>query len=260
MENTPGIIDLLQMLPPIVRLRGFRLYGGGRRFVDLWQCGGAAILGHKPVKVVHDIKNAAERGLFAPFPNAAGRRFTNALSRLFPGKAFRVYADWSAVPAYRELPVWRPFYTALAGGGEARPILPFPLAPAVIVCDRDRESGYPSGGFVAPVLLAAATRAVYDLLARPERGVMRFKRIKEAFNRPETRENWRMDGIYIRPARADAGKDWTQVFRRFLDGGFLLPPGPEDPLILPGELSEGEETALANLFCLTADELGRQDK
>lgn len=252
--------DLLQMLPNITRLRGFRLYGGGRRFVDLWQCGGTAILGHKPVKVVHDMKNAAERGLFAPFPNAAERRFTNALLRLFPGKAFKVYADWSAVPAYRELPVWRPFCTVESGGGAFRPILPFQLAPAVIVCDRDRQNRYPSGGFVASFILAAATRAVYDLLARPERGVMSFKCIKKAFDRPLTQESWHPDGIYIRPAWADAGKDWPLVFRRFLDGGFLLPPSPEDPLIIPGELSEGEETALADLLCLTPAELGRQDK
>jgi hypothetical protein len=244
------MMDLLQMLPDITRLRGFRLYGGGRRFVDLWQCGGAAILGHKPAKVVHDMKNAAERGLFVPFPNAAGRRFTNALSRLFPGKAFKVYADWPDAPAYRELPVWRPFCASPACSGAFRPILPFPLAPAVIVCDKDRESGcgYPSGGFVAPFILAAATRAVYDLLAQPERGLMCFSRIKKAFNRPETQENWRPDGIYIRPIWADAGKDWPLVFRRFMDGGFLLPPSPEDPLILPGEMSQGEETALAKLF------------
>ncbi|MDR2343981.1 MAG: hypothetical protein LBD86_05570 [Spirochaetaceae bacterium] len=249
------MMDLLQMLPDITRLRGFRLYGGGRRFVDLWQCGGAAILGHKPVKLVHDVKNAAERGLFAPFPNAAGRRFTNALARLFPGKAFKVYADWSAVPAYRELPVWRPFCAAETGGA-FRPILPFPLAPAVIACGKDRESDYPSGGFLSPFILAAATRAVYDLLAWPERGLMRFSRIKEAFNRPETQENWQPDGIYIRPVWADAGKDWPLVFRRFMDGGFLLPPNPEDPLILPGEMSPGEETALAKLFRLTTDEGG----
>jgi hypothetical protein len=251
--------DLLQMLPPVGRLRGFRLYGGGRRFVDLWQCGGAAILGHKPKNVVHDMKNAAERGFFAPLPNVAGRRFTNALVRLFPGMAFKVYADWSAVPAYKGIPLWRPFYPpeydiVRRRDGEKdaafRPVLPFPLAPAVIVCEKGREKDYPDAGFVPPLLLAAAARAVYDLLAQPERGLMRFMRIKKVFEQPETRENWRLDGIYIRPVRTDAGKNWPVVFRHFLDNGFLLPPSPSDPLIIPGELSRGEESALANLFCL----------
>jgi hypothetical protein len=251
-----GMVNLLEMLPPIERLRGFRLYGGGRRFVDLWQCGGAAILGHKPANVVHDLKNDAERGLFAPLPSTAGRRFTKALERLFPGKEFKVYQDWSLVPSYKSLPLWRPFYSSRSVGVCAeepkekaaafRPILPFPSAPAVIVCKNENE--YPDGGFLPPFLLAAATRAIYDLLARPERGLVRFKRIQQAFKQPETLLNWRMDGIYISPVWAGAAKDWTGVFRRFLDRGFLLPPSPLDPLILPGELSPGEENLLANLL------------
>jgi hypothetical protein len=252
-----GMVNLLEMLPPIERLRGFRLYGGGRRFVDLWQCGGAAILGHKPANVVHDLKNAAERGLFAPLPSTAGRRFTKALERLFPGKAFKVYQDWSAVSGYKSLPLWRPFYPSESGGAYVvgewdafRPILPFPSAPAVVVCKNENE--YPDGGFLPPFLLAAATRAIYDLLARPERGLVRFRRIKQAFKQPETLLNWRMDGIYISPLRAGAAKDWPGVFRRFLDNGFLLPPNPLDPLILPGELSEGEEHLLSNLLAVSS--------
>jgi hypothetical protein len=209
-------------------------------------------MGHKPANVVHDLKNAVDRGLFAPLPNTAARRFTKALGRLFPGKAFKVYQDWSLVPDYKKLPLWRPFYPSIPGcvyaeeAAAFRPILPFPCAPAVIVCNEENE--YPDGGFLPPFLLAAATRAIYDLLARPERGLVRFKRIKEAFRQSETLLNWRIDGIYISPVRADAGKDWTGVFRRFLDSGFLLPPSPLDPLILPGELSPGEESLLANLF------------
>jgi hypothetical protein len=198
------------------------------------------------------MKNAAERGLFAPFPHAAERRFVNALARLFPGRAFKVYADWSTVPAYQKLSLWRPFCAPESCAAEScaafRPILPFPLAPAVIVCEKDRENEYPDAGFVAPFILAAATRAVYDLIAQPERGQVHFKRIKKVFELPETQKKWRMDGIYIHSVWADAGKDWLSVFRRFLDNGFLLPPSPLDPLILPGELSQGEETALANLF------------
>jgi hypothetical protein len=38
---------------------------------------------------------------------------------------------------------------------------------------------------------------------------------------------------------------WETRFRRFLAAGFLLPPVPDSPLILPGEMSKGEEAALA---------------
>jgi hypothetical protein len=43
-------------------------------------------------------------------------------------------------------------------------------------------------------------------------------------------------------------EDYAALFRRFLDGGFLLPPGQEEPAILPGELSPGEEAKLAALI------------
>jgi hypothetical protein len=245
--------DLLQMLPPIERARGFRLYGGGRRFVDLWQCGGAAIMGHKPAGVVRCMKNTAERGLFTPLPSTAGRRFTQALERLFPNKIFKVYADWSAVPDYKKFPVWRPFYpepflATIQKERVFRPILPFPFAPAVIVCDKTFSDKYPPAGFVSPLLLAAATRAVYDMLACPKRGLMRLRLIKKTLEQPEIQINWRLDGIYIYPARGNAVKNWSTYFRGFADGGFLLPPGPDEPLILPDELSKGEESALSELL------------
>ncbi|MDR1148042.1 MAG: hypothetical protein LBK66_05365 [Spirochaetaceae bacterium] len=245
--------DLLQTLPVIERARGFRLYGGGRRFVDLWQCGGAAIMGHKAAGVVRCMKNTAERGLFSPLPSTAGRRFTQALERLFPDKSFKVYADWSVVPNYKKLPVWRPFCPAefldnIQKARAFRPILPFPLAPAVIVCGKTFSDKYPPAGFVSPLLLAAAARAVYDMLACPERGFMRLKLIKKTFEQPETQKNWRLEGIYIYPARKNAAKNWGAYFRGFADGGFMLPPGPDEPIILPDELSKGEEVALSKLL------------
>ncbi|MDR0409163.1 MAG: hypothetical protein LBH18_02025 [Spirochaetaceae bacterium] len=245
--------DLTREFPVIERARGFRLYGGGGRFVDLWQCGGAALMGHKPANVVRNMKNAAERGLFAPFPNPEAGRFTRVLGRLFPGRTFGVFSSQADVPAYKKLPVWRPFCSKsselVLKGRAFRPVLPFPLAPAVVVNGKNCVKSF-SGGFISPVILAAAARAVYDMLARPERGTMRFNSIKRAFELPETQKNWRLDGIYIYPARS-VSTVWPAVFRRFMAGGFLLPPCPDNPIILPDELSKGEESALAGLFCLS---------
>jgi hypothetical protein len=245
-------VDLLQTVPPVERARGFRLYGGNLKLIDLWQCGGAAILGHKPANVVRSIKNASERGLFAPFPNTAHRRFTKALGRLFPperGFAFKVYADWSAVPDYQKLPVWRPFSGAGVENSAAfRPILPFPLAPAVIVCQKSLENDFPPAGFVSPLLLAGTERAVYDLLACPERGNMAFKRVKSALEQENVKKNWRLDGIYVYSLKAADSESWAGLFRQFLEGGFLLPPLPSEPLIIPGEMSCGEEAALSELL------------
>jgi hypothetical protein len=38
------------------------------------------------------------------------------------------------------------------------------------------------------------------------------------------------------------------LFSRFLENGFLIPPVPSHPLILPGILSPGEEAKLADLL------------
>jgi hypothetical protein len=262
-------MDLFGLVPPVTRARGFRLYGGGRRFVDLWQGGGTAILGHKSAGLVRCLKDAAERGLFMPLPHVQEERFIKALEKLFPGMAFRVYADWSAFPGRESIPVRRPFSPPLADappfdtgvfGTSAsdtsvfRPVLPFPLGPAVIVHSKEAEANFPPSAYVPPVILATATRACYSLLASPERGVMTFRRIKEVFANGGSAGGWRLEGIYIwRDGTAgDAAEDWEAVFRRFLDGGFLLPPAPSGPLIIPAELSKGEDAALARLLLETS--------
>jgi hypothetical protein len=242
--QTDSINNLLETLPTIRRARGFRLYTeAGKRLVDLWQCGGAAILGHKPANVVRDMKNAAERGLFAPFPSGARRRFVKALEKLFPANDFRVYESFPG-----RLELWRPF-SSKPVDPPFRPVLPFPLAPAVIVCEKGRAGQFPPSGLVSPLILEAATRAVYDLAAKPERGVMAFKRLEELFDRQDIKKLWRRDGIYLH-YEGDAAL-WPPLFARFLAAGFLLPPSPDAPAILPDELSAGEEAALKHCVEIT---------
>jgi hypothetical protein len=140
---------------------------------------------------VRCLKDAAERGLFMPLPHVQGARFIKALEKLFPGMAFRVYADWSEYPEWKSLPVWRPFSPALVstavpdasdtgvsvtgarwhwkggGGGTGapdtgvygtrtsdtsvfRPVLPFPLGPAVIVHSKEAEANFPPSAYARP--------------------------------------------------------------------------------------------------------------
>ena len=85
--------SLLREIPAVLRARDFRLYtDGGKRLVDLWQNGGAAILGHTPPSLLRELKNTASRGLYAPFPHFLEGRFLKALSSIFPGRDFRLYA------------------------------------------------------------------------------------------------------------------------------------------------------------------------
>jgi hypothetical protein len=283
---------LLRLLPPVLRAREFHLYlEGGRRITDLWQSGGRAVLGHKPPQVLRELKNAAERGLLAPFPHPAEQRFFKALSLILPGRVFRLYnSEDSLRRALEALPrvgdhapaLWRPFTrTASPGAGPAAdaaqgtetadlliPVLPWALSPLVLAADKSLEACFPAGDLIAPALIAAAARAVYDLIAADKeqgkgasgkagaasRGNPPFRRIQKALALPGC--VWRRQGIYLSYAadldvegiRRGPVDSWARLWKRFLEAGFLLPPDPRDPLILPGVMSPGEEAKLAGLL------------
>jgi len=276
--------ELLILVPEVLRARGWRLYTGKGRLVDLWQYGGRAILGHNPPGLLRAFKNSAERGLYAPYPHFAEGRFHKALSTLLPGRVFRIYENEASRAnalagaglgeAQRSFtlggttiagPVlWRPFLdaetqTAFRSTTILLPVLPcpFPGAPAVLALAMqnaaDTAEKIPPSQILSPITLAAATRCIYDLLAVPARGSPRFPKIDKALKNNKT---WKRQGIYLiykdvineqGQAAKESYNDYTALFTRFLEAGFLLPPTPEDPAILPGELSPGEEAKLAGL-------------
>jgi len=280
---------LLQLLPNVLRARDFYLYlEGGKRITDLWRWGGRAILGHKPPKVLTEMKNAAERGLFCPLPHPLQRRFTKALLEFFPGKTFRLYRDESSLrrtladaglvaagegalydPVFAppDLPhealkvsLWRPFLQDAPGSTTADtaaaanfaalvPVLPFPLGPAALVLPAGADTSFPPGDIIPPVLLAAAARALYNLAAVQKtlpanRDWPNYPKLRKALS-----DNlWRRNGIYLTLAQPDMdGEKYELLFRRFLEGGFLIPPTATEPLILPLTMSAGEEAKLAQL-------------
>jgi hypothetical protein len=100
---------------------------------------------------------------------------------------------------------------------------------------------------LSPVVLAAASRAVYDLIAALGRGRPPFPGITAALSRSGL---WKRRGAYLSLSSMLDDEAYTALFRRFLDAGFLLPPGPSEPLILPGIMSPGEEAKLAGLLSL----------
>jgi hypothetical protein len=364
-DDTAKRTVLLRLLPPIRRAREYRLYAeGNRRFLDLWQYGGRAVMGHNPPGVLRELKNTAERGLFAPLPGHLEGRFIKALSHLFPGRSFRLYPNEAAlrraltaagfdaapfpdpalvsgeVSSVREAvsssetmlshealpspealalhealplspPLWRPFLdepipvvaaaqtatlpdstTAPAqtaappaspgtppsteppsSQDAARssgvppfsippvplfiPVLPLPWtgAPWVLVLEPALEPRFPSNSgpsqdslshkeILSPVVLAAAARSVYDLIAASDRKTTPGQRIRRAL----IKSIWQRRGIYLSLRETPDDDAYAAMFRRFLDAGFLLPPGPEEPLILPAVMSPGEEAKLASLL------------
>jgi len=277
--------ELLRSLPRVLRARDFHLYAeGGKRLVDLWLYGGKAVLGHKPPRVLLELKNAAERGLFTPLPHPLERRLTKALAAFFPDRSFRFYNDslsmYRAIekafpgenasfqteaisdPAFPDSNVgktvaslWRPFLEPLPDNGKTPiliPVLPWPLGPAVLALDKSLEISFPQGELIPPVLLAPAARALYDLAAQI-RGSdrQRFYRIEKATagaGQGEGSKNgtWQRRGIYL-TTRVNR-KKYAELFRDFLEAGFLLPPKANEPAILPATMSKGEETCLAELL------------
>ncbi|MDR1839707.1 MAG: hypothetical protein LBQ93_09030 [Treponema sp.] len=255
--------SLLKQIPTVLRARGFRLYTqNGKRLVDLWLNGGAAILGHTPPNLLRELKNTASRGLYAPFPHFTESRFLKALSKLFPNRSFRLYAappkELAELFTSGAVKLWRPFTDAAVPftiEKNSPPILVpvlsgiqlwrdnLPLGLCVVTAESENQlANLPVSDILSPVLLAVATRGVYDLLSAQDRAKPNFPRIAKAL---QTSKTWQRRGIYLYPKEKRESETWPALFNKFLDAGFLLPPTPSQPLILPGELFDGEEAKLA---------------
>jgi len=261
-----GDFSLLSTVPFVLRARGFRLYTqDGRRLIDLWQNGGGAVLGHTPPNLLRELKNTASRGLYAPFLHFTQARFIKALSRLFPGRSFRLYAAPPAelVTKFKtgEAALWRPFTNPASPFAveEKSPPLLIPVLPGIQLWRGELPLGLcvvaaecenhlcelPIGDTLPPVLLSVAARGVYDLLASPNRASPAFPRIIKVLKKSPAELRWQRQGIYLYLKEKMRNDEWAMLFSQFLEAGFLLPPNQNQPLILPGELSPGEEAKLA---------------
>jgi len=286
MEENDDLI-LLKKLPNVLRARGFRLYlSNGKRLVDLWLNGGAAVLGHTLPNILRELKNTASRGLYSPLPHFAEGRYIKALSKIFPNRFFRLYAappqELSVLFNNGEAKLWRPFanpaasfaitenaLTAAQFQAQVKtqsatqigtqviqqittsiliPVLPgiqtwrggLPLGLCVVVAESENQlANLPQSDILSPVLLATATRGIHDLLAAPERATPHLQRVDKVLKN----NRWQRRGIYLE--LKEKPKSWDALFDKFLSAGFLLPPSPSFPLILPAELSDGEEAKLA---------------
>jgi hypothetical protein len=258
--------SLLRLVPHVLRAREFRLYTEAGRLVDLWQNNGAAVLGHTPPSLLRELKNTASRGLYAPFPHFLEARYSKALSRIFPNRTFRLYAapppELETLVANGSAALWRPFADSASPLGVPKdppvliPVVPgiqtwrdgLPLGLCVLAIKGEADIG---GDFLPPVLLAAAARGIYDLISAAPTRAKGYPRIAKALNSGNTHNSegqnyWQRNGIYLTPRQKPSQTEWAALFRRFLENGFLLPPLPSHPLILPGVLSPGEEAKLAS--------------
>jgi hypothetical protein len=262
--------NLLKNIPHVLRARGFRLYlAGGKRLVDLWLNGGAAILGHTPPNLLRELKNTASRGLYAPFPHFTEGRYLKVLSKIFPGRSFRLYAapphELSVLFNKGEAKLWRPFtnpdspFAVTENAPVLVPVLPgiqlwresegaeLPFGLCIAAVESEKQlTQLPPSDIFSPILLAIAARGLYDILASPERAKPLLPRTFNELTLKNSR--WQQEGIYLSLKEKPKNSEWTELFNHFFEAGFLLPSNPAHPLILPGELSDGEDAKLAALI------------
>ena len=261
MENKDDFC-LLRKIPTVLRARGYRLYlSNGKRLIDLWLNGGAAVLGHTPPNILRELKNTASRGLYAPFPHFTEARYLKALSKIFPKRFFRLYAappqELSLLFNNGDAKLWRPFtdpaspFTVTENSPILIPVLPgiqlwrggLPLGLCIAAVESETQlANLPESDILPPVLLSTAARGMYDLLAAPDRAAPKLQRVEKVLKN----SLWLRRGTYLELKEKPAA--WNALFEKFLEAGFLLPPTQSFPLILPGELSDGEEAKLAGVL------------
>jgi len=263
--------ELYEELPVFRRARGFRLYdGSGRRYLDLYQNGGAAILGHGDPRVSRAVKAALSRGETGPLPSVYAGRLCSALRALLPGHP-HIYlfpsraeavaalagaaetAGSAPADAHRRLlpdpatgaqsgehpfiSLWRPFLPEEVRATVLLPVLPFAMADHIQpVCVQDGGPAVISGA-LSPVILsgAVAALATYAAFVRQPPAVSPHEvAVWDEFDHP----SWTRRGPYMTSGLQ--GKEYSRLFRHFLRRNIVLPPDPEMPVILPYRASAGE--------------------
>jgi len=259
--------NLSYLIPEIKRARGYRLYDHkGNRYLDLFQCNGNAILGHRALRLNQVLKNNISKGLVFNLPSIYEHRLKKAISNLFP--AFNsiiivstLYSGLKAISCYLKREVkfmdiidpiftdkigkiayWRPFMKMNWNRSEILiPVIPFSMAGTpFIICFKKAFSWIdPYINNIPAVLLAGATRSVYDLKKYTPAQWYREDLLSGC-------QSWIQKGIYIKHTMNH--QIYKGVFMKFLDHGILISPLANSPSILPAEASFGEFKKMIGLF------------
>ena len=235
--------ELLRELPRIRRARSYYLYdSSGKRWLDLFQDGGRAWLGHRPDGLSLQIKNSLSRGVYAPYPSSEEGKLLKALMAL--GVAVGIGEGWT--PCYRrpahavQAVLWRPGTDWPAEEERVEVLLPLPgLEYGQIFFERSEVSAG-SGDIPSPVLAAALNRTVWDLIHALET-------LEKGLFWPDcSGELWRQEGGYLFWQGGEA--DYADCFRKALSHGILISPDSELPVILPLERSDADNALIRKFF------------
>ncbi|MQY77542.1 MAG: aminotransferase class III-fold pyridoxal phosphate-dependent enzyme [Spirochaeta sp.] len=265
-----NMMELINHLPPIKRARGYRLYDYNQRvYLDLYQEGGRAILGHRAFRLTTVIKDVISKGTIFDLPSIYTKRLEQALRRRFPEFPY-VYLAASPEGALRTAALYLgreisssdicdPFRRTERRGDILRryplvkdaqaeegvsvlmPVIPFSMggSPSVLCFRHGPPEGFPLSETISPVILAGALRALNDLKNYRQADWFKEDLLKG-------KGGWLQRGIYI---TANFEEDfYAEVFKNFLEEGVLLNPGYPGPSILPAAASPGELKRMVDLF------------
>ncbi len=236
----------LRRLPPVRRARGYYLYDGtGKRYLDLWQEGGRAWLGHRPDGLGLHLKNAVSRGVYAALPSAEEGKLMKALKALGKELGAESHSEIRCLPAHcskedgQEILLWRPGQSWPSHGDAVEPLIPLPGLDygQILFCRPSSKWCKLRSRIPSPVLAAALTRVIWSLLA-----ALKEPRKYEIFDS----DLWKQDGAYLF-WRGDES-EYGSLFNRALEKKVLLSPSVHDPVILPREQSEGDRSLIRVLF------------
>jgi len=253
-------------MPIIVRARGYRLYDlYGKRYLDLYQNNGRAVLGHRVEGLQRTMKSTAARGLLSEYPSVYDGRLEKILRLMFPSfQEFMVYRNreraYRAIEfaLERELPLeevldpamgepdgrtrvslWRPFLEEEEPDGDfLLPVFPFPgsFAPEVVCVKSGKAASLmPPSDAVSPFLIDALIKSVSQLI-RITKGnkagrSSEFQRLADIFE-------WKRKGPYLNTGLDSVA--YSELCKKAQSEGIILPPGEHLPVILPREFTDGE--------------------
>jgi len=238
--------SLLNLLPPLRRARGERLYGGDQKhWVDLWKQDGIWLLGRRPEGAAQEWKIQLDKGLAGWAPSLWPRRLEPLVKQLLPEiLAVRVFRNVDRAPL---APLWRPWderpSPANVAGfeGIVRLVLPTGPGQAVAVGYTAAWTGpVPDHDVTSPAEASGLVHAAAQVLrftADPH-AVEARKLACEAFDR-----HLGPSGLFVRRGiwfEPSGPVDYPALFRVHLDAGFVLNPDPQAPGVIPTALSDGE--------------------
>jgi hypothetical protein len=243
---------LLSRLPPIRRMRGWRLYAAnGKKLLSLWSDYGRNIFGYKPRGLATIAKSAIDRGLVAPSPGEWNGRIARMIQKHMPQRPF-VKLFNSPEEA-----------TRIATGGVSKP------APGTCVFAFDAYMKKPEmtsepesvsiilpvpAAFSIGILASKSPRSVKEKkseLIDGLHGMAAIHALSQMFEQEkiDSSEQWmRMDrfagslfersGPWLYPRYPRSMHE--TIFMRCMERGILISPDYDFPSSVPGDFDIGE--------------------